>query len=174
METHDYSDLSGYHTQAIPPTILDGFIQPGFPFAKVFTCFFLDRFLVFTKTGSFGTHTAGTLRGSLGGYTPEAMVAGAIGSFVDSQSSQVRAAKAGQLAAFSPEEMLLAHKRNFLLAYDSIESVEIRGPNFVRELRITLIAANRHKFRLDHQSKESAKYIESVFNKFIPGKVVRS
>jgi len=60
-----------------------------------------------------------------------------------------------------------------MLLYDEVEIIEIRGPNFARELRIIVNAAKIHKFRMDRQSKESAKYIERVFNEFLPGKVVK-
>lgn len=157
----------------VQPVILDGLVQPSFPFARVFTLFFLRDCLVFTKTGSFGTNAAGTMRGSLGGYSPEAMIAGAIGSLADQYNDEARRSEASKLTAFSPDNMVAAHKRNFKLMYEQVESVEIRGPNFARELRIIVMAGGeRHKFRIDRQSASSAKYVTEVFNKFLPGKVI--
>ena len=151
--------------------VLDGFVQPSFPFARVFTLFFLPNCLVFTKTGSFGTNASGILRGSLGGYTPEAMVVGAIGTLFDQHNDESRRSEASALAAFSPENMVAAHKRNFMISYENVESVEIRGPNFGGELRIIVLAGGRHKFRMDRQSKASAKYVKDLFLLFLQGKV---
>lgn len=156
----------------VQPVILDGLIQPSFPFARVFTLFFLPDCLVFTKTGSFGTNLSGTMRSSLGGFSPEAMVTGAIGALADQYNDSSRRAEASELAAFSPEKMVAAHKRNFMVPYDEVESLEIRGPNFAGEIRIIVNAVGRHKFRIDKQSKVSANYVTSLFNRFLPGKVV--
>lgn len=45
------------------------FLQPGFPFAKVFSVFFLDGCLVFARRCSGGTDMAGMMLGRLGGFT---------------------------------------------------------------------------------------------------------
>lgn len=153
------------------PVILDGLVQPSFPFARVFTLFILPDCLVFTKTGSFGTNAAGTMRASLGGYSSEAMVAGAIGVLADQYNDESRRSAASVLASFSPENMVAAHKRNFMVPIEKVESLEIRGPNFAGELRIILHAGVRRKFRMDRQSKASAKYVTDLFNRFLPGKV---
>jgi len=154
-----------------PPTVLDGFLQPGFPMAKVFTCFFLSECIVFLKTGSFGTNMAGTMRASQGGYTSTGLITGAIGGIADLFNDEDRINKASAVAGYSPENMVAAHKRNFMLTYEQIKSVEIKGPNFAGEIRIIINADKTRKFRIDRQSRDSAKYIERVFNEFLSGKI---
>jgi len=171
MESETNTNPGGQQTK--PPTVLDGFLQPSFPFAKVFTCFFLNNCMVFTKTGSFGTNAAGTMRGSLGGFTPAAMVAGAVGTLVDMHNDGSRAEKAAGMSAYSPENMVAAHKRNFMLPYGDVRNVELKGPNFAGEFKVIVYADKIHKFRIDRQSKASAQYIESVFNQFLPGKIIK-
>jgi hypothetical protein len=172
MGTQQNAEVNRRQVQGKPPAILDGLIQPSFPFAKVFTCFFLYDCMVFAKTGSVSTNIAGTMRGYLGGYTPDAMVAGAIGTLVDAFNDDSRVSKAAEMAGFSPEAMVAAHKRNFMISYSEIESVEIKGPNFAREVRIIIQAGSRHKFRIDRQSKESANYIKKLFSEYLQGKVI--
>ncbi len=173
MEVIQSTNSNGHNVQNKPPTVLDGFTQPGFPFAKIFTCFFFNNCVVFAKTGSFGINSSGTIRGVLGGFTPTALIAGAIGLIFDMRNDQRRSNRAMEMADFNPENMVYNHKLNFMLLYDEVENVEIKGPNFARELRIVVNASKIHKFRIDRQSKESAKYIERVFNEFLPGKVVK-
>lgn len=156
-----------------PPTALGNFLQPGFPFAKVFTAFFFGDRVVFAKIGSFGTNAAGTMQASLGGFTPTALVAGAVGAIVDSASSGTRTRRAAGLAGLDPEAMVAAHKKNFAIPYGTVKSVEIKGPNFAGEVRVTITAEKAHKFRIDRQSKDAAKYLEGVFAEFFPGKVTR-
>lgn len=156
-----------------PPAVLDGLLQPGFPLATVFTAFLLEDTVVFAKSGSGGTNAAGTMSASLGGFTPAAMVAGAIGSVVDSQTADQRADKAAQMSAYSPEQLVAAHKRNFAIPFADVRSVEIAGPNFAGEVKVVVTAGKTHKFRVDKQSKEAAKYIADVFDDALPGKVVR-
>ncbi len=158
-----------------PPTVLDGFIQPHFPFARVFTCLFLPDTMVFAKTGSIGANAGGIMRGTHVGYTLEAMVTGAIGTLVDVFTHQSRGANAVEIVAFSAENMVATYKRNFMLSYDDVENVEIKGPNFAGELRIVIYSTDtRHKFRIDRQSKESAKYVRRVFEVFLPRKIQES
>ena len=153
-----------------PPTIIDGMMQPGFP-AKVFTCFFLSDCLVFVKTGSFSTDMAGTMRASLGGYTGDAMILGAVGSIADYHNQQKRMENAAHVAGWDPEQMVAAHKRNFMLLYSAISKIELKGPNLFREVRVFIEAGKTHKFRLNNQSKTVFAYNEKVFNEFLPGKV---
>lgn len=153
------------------PTVLDGFLQPGFPLAKVFTCFFLNDCLVFVKTGSFGTNMSDTMRASLGGYTSTGLIAGAIGGVVDVFTADSRIKNATQVAGYSRENMVAAHKRNFMLPYQQITLIEIKGPNFAGELKVIFHSEKIHKFRINRQSKASANYIEQVFLKFLPGKI---
>lgn len=155
------------------PTVLGDFLQPGFPTAKVFSVFFLENKLVFTKTGSGGTDTAGKMRAGLGGFTSTAMIAGAIGTLVDSDSAKSRSDKASQMAALNADDMVKAHKLNFMLSYDNIKSVEIKGPNFAGELKVMVNADKTYKFRIDKQSKDSARYIEKIFNEYLPQKVIK-
>lgn len=171
MEPEQATNFKSQHTML--PTVLSGFLQPEFPAARVFTSIFLNNCLVFVKTGSFGTNMAGTMQATLGGYTPTGLIAKAIGSIVDFYNAESRAKKTSDIAGFSPENMVAAHKRNFMLLFDEIKSVEIKGPNFAGEVKVVVSAGKTHKFRIDRQSKESTKYIERVFNEFLPGKIVR-
>ncbi|HBL75625.1 MAG: hypothetical protein A2W90_05040 [Bacteroidetes bacterium GWF2_42_66] len=155
-----------------PPTIIDGMMQPGFPTAKVFTCFFLSDCLVFVKTGSFSTNMAGTMRASLGGYTGDAMIMGAIGGIADYHNQQKRMKNAVHVAGWNPEQMVAVHKRNFMLPYSAINTIELKGPNFAGEVRVIVEAGETHKFRLNRQSKASFAYCEKIFSEFLPGKVV--
>lgn len=156
-----------------PPTVLGDFLQPGFPLAKVFTVFFMDNVLIFAKTGSGSTDAAGTMAASLGGFTPTALVAKGVGAVVDHLSEEKRSDKAAQLAAFSPEDVVASHKLNSMIPFDAVKTVEIKGPNFAGEVRVIITADKIHKFRINKQSKDSANYVESVFNDFLPGKVVK-
>lgn len=154
------------------PTVLGNLLQPGFPFAKVFSLFFMENSLVFAKTGSGGTNAAGTMQGALGGFTPEAMISSAIGSLVDSGTAASRAGKTAEMASQNAAAIVASHKKNFLIPFDQVKSVEIKGPNFAGELKVIVEADKTHKFRIDRQSKESAKYVVDVFSQFLPGKVV--
>lgn len=159
--------------QMKPPTALGNFLQPGFPFAKIFTALFFHDRVVFAKSGSGATNAAGTMQASLGGFTPTALVAGAVGSIVDSVTSDKRAERAAGLAALDPEAIVASHKKNFMLPYGAVKSVEIKGPNFAGEVKVIIVADKTHKFRIDKQSKAAAKYIEEVFAEFFPGKITR-
>lgn len=54
-----------------------------------------------------------------------------------------------------------------------IEKVEMKGQNFAYEIRLTFYArGDKHKFRIDNQSKASGKYIRQVFQEFLPGKII--
>ena len=169
MKPEEVTNYASQPTKS--PTVLDGFIQPGFPVAKVFTCFFLNNCLVFVKSGSFGTNIASTMRASQGGYTSTGLITGAIGGIFDLFNDENRIKKASEVAGYSPKNMVATHKRNFMLTNEHIKSVKIKGPNFAGEIRIIIDADKTHKFRIDRQSKESAKYIEHVFNEFFPGKI---
>ncbi|MBU0487012.1 MAG: hypothetical protein KKD31_03570 [Bacteroidetes bacterium] len=155
-----------------PPTVLDGMMQPGFP-VKVFTTLFFENCVVFCKTGSFATDSAGTMRSALGGYTGAGLIMGAVGTLVDHTNRESRVNKAAAVAALEPQKIVAAHSRNFMLPYSSITSVELKGPNFAGELRVKVYAGGKkHKFRMDKQSKSTGKYITDVFNEFLAGKVV--
>jgi hypothetical protein len=154
-----------------PPTVIDGLIQPGLP-VKVFTVLFFDNCLVFVKSGSFSPNSAGTMRTALGGYTGAGMVMGAIGSVIDYHSSESRINHAANLASNSPGVIAQAHKQNFLLLYNVIEKVEMKGPNFAGEIRLSFYAkGEKHKFRIDNQSKASGAYIRQVLETFLPGRI---
>jgi hypothetical protein len=155
---------------SLPLTVIDGFMQPGFPLAKVFTCFFFPDGIVFAKTGSLGTDMAGTLRASLGGYTADAMIAGAIGGIADHFNSNKRIARASEIVEYQPESIVATNKRNFFLNYHQIQQLEMKGPNFSGEVRIIITAEKRYKFRINRQSKASAQYLEKVFTKFLSNK----
>lgn len=165
----DESNNQGQNVK--PPTVLGDLLQPGFPLAKVFTVFFMNDSLVFAKTGSGATNAAGTLAASLGGFTPSALIAKGIGTVIDQQTGGSRDNKSAELAAYSPEEIVAGHKRNFMIKFDDVKNIEIKGPNFAGEVKVIITADRVHKFRVDKQSKEAANYIKSVFNEFLPGKV---
>ena len=152
-------------------TVLTNFLQPSFPFAKVYSVFFMDNALVFAKTGSGGTNSAGTMSAALGGFTPIALLARAIGTLFDSSSAQSRADKTGQLASQSATDIVDSNKMNFTIAFEAVKNVEIKGSNFGGELKVTIYADKSHKFRIDRQSNASAKYIIDTFNQFFPGRV---
>lgn len=154
----------------IAPTVLDGFIQPGF-LPKVFTAFFMKDCIVFVKTGSINTDTAGSIRASMGGYTGDALILGALGSIVDARSRKKRIEKAASVASLEPEQMVAAHKRNYMIPYNTIRQVTFKGPNFAGELRIVIEAGATNKYRINNQSKSSALYYEKVFNEFLPGRI---
>jgi hypothetical protein len=153
-----------------PPTVLDGFIQPGLP-VKVYTIFFMKDRLVATKTGSWTTYAAGTMSTAMGGSGSSRAQGYAIGSIMDHFSSNSRGDKAAKLAGYSPDEMAAADKANFQVPYGFVSSVEIKGPNFANELHIKIKAGKEHKFRIDNQSKDSIRYIINVFQEFLPGKI---
>lgn len=155
----------------MPPTVLGGFLQPGLP-AKVYSCLFFNNCVVFGKTGSFSTDSAGTMRSALGGYTGAGMIAGAVGGLIDAASSANRTEKTAAMAGNMPDQIVASHKQNFKLDFDKISSVEIKGPNFAGEVKVIVNGGGAsHKFRVDRQSKASAKYIVDVFQKFLAGKV---
>ncbi len=154
-----------------PPTVLDGLIQPGLPL-KVFSVLFFENCLVFIKSGSINPNTSGSMRASLGGYTGAGMVLGAVGSIIDGQTSQSRIDYVSGLATYSPGVIAQAHKQNFLLLYSVIERVEMKGPNFAGEVRLSFYArGEKHKFRIDNQSKASGAYIKQVLETFLQGRV---
>ncbi len=153
-----------------PVTVLMDFIQPGFPFARVYSVFFLERELVFSRTGLGGTNAAGTLRGSLGGWSPAALIAGALGALADMFRSDRRVEKtvAAQRCIGEGEGET---EDDFTLPYDSITRVEVRGPNFVREIKVILWAGEERRFRIDRQTEGDAQRIRQVFERFLPGRV---
>jgi len=155
-----------------PPTVLDGFIQPGLS-VKVYTMFFLKDTLVAAKTGSWATHAAGTMSAAMGGSVASRSQGYAIGTLMDHVNRNKRGDNAAKLAGYSPDEMVAADKANFQLPYSLISYVEIKGPNFAGEVNVKLGADKEHKFRVDTQSKSSVKYIVDIFQEFLPGKVIQ-
>ncbi len=166
MDTQNQTPQNSYQK---PPTVIDGLIQPGFP-AKVFSALFFDFCVVFVKSGSFGTNSSGTMRASLGGFTKEALLMGAIGTLIDGKNRESRINNTASMASNSLGVIVQAHKLNFLLLYDKIEKVEMKGPNFAGEIKLSFYAnGQRHKFRLDKQSKTTLQYYYKVLNEFVPG-----
>ena len=155
-----------------PPTVLDGFIQPGIP-GKVYTVFFLEDRMVFTKTGSWTTNAATTMSVSMGNTVGGRARGYAIGTLMDYHNRKARGDRAAELAGNTPEAMVAADKANFQVPYSFVTNVEVKGPNFAQELHIKIKAGKEHKFRVDKQSKDSAQYIMNVFNEFIPGKTIQ-
>lgn len=155
-----------------PPTILSDLIQPGL-IAKIYTIFFMDDCMVFAKTGSGGTDTSGSMRAFHGGAGANALIFSGIGKIIDFHSSQQRGNAAAQYAALNPSSMVSAHKHNFMLTYNSVKMIELKGPNFAGEMKVIVTAETTHKFRVDNCSKSLADYFEKTFNEFLPGKIVR-
>ena len=156
---------------AVSPIVLGDFIQPGFPFAKVFSVYFVDNQMVFARVGSGGTNAAGAMRASLGGSTPVAMIAGAIGALVDGETENSRSEKSSQLGSQKVDQMICADKHNFAVPFEAVSRVEIKGPNWFREVKVLIVADRQHKFRVDKQSQDSARTIFSIFQQFLPGKI---
>ncbi|HPG74070.1 MAG TPA: hypothetical protein PLM49_07250 [Bacteroidales bacterium] len=153
-------------TKIFPPlTVLDGFIKPGFP-GKVYTAIFLDDCVVFLKTGFGSTNIAAGQRAFHGGAGLTATLMSGIGSLADQKNRENRMEKAASMASYDGDQMVAAHKHNFKLNYSDIKNTIIKGPNFAGEVRIVFEAASRNKFRVDNQSKASAKYIIDVVNYF--------
>jgi hypothetical protein len=150
------------------PTPLVGFVQEGF-FVKVYTCFFFADCLVFAKSGSFNPDTSGTMRASLGGYTEEAMIAGAVGKLFDSFTSRERNRKAMEVNCMDPDSLVSAHKNNFKVKYADISKVEITKPGWAGETKIRVNATEAYKFTMKGMP---VGVLESTFNKFVAGKVV--
>jgi hypothetical protein len=141
---------------------------------KVFTLLFFNNSVVFIKSGSFTTNSAGTMRAALGGYTGDGLIMGAIGTLVDDSNRKSRVNHAASLASLSPEQIVQVHKQNFLLLYDTIEKIEMKGPNFAGELKLSFYAnGKRHKFRLDKQSKSTVQYYTKIFDEFVPGVLIK-
>lgn len=172
MKSEEMSNPDNPHPKQLAPTILDGFMQPGFP-AKVFTLFFLDDCLVFVKTGSFSTNMGGTMQTALGGYTGDGLIMGALGSLVDMRNRESRMNNAAAVVSWDPDRMIASHKRNFKIPYNLIRRVELKGPNFAGEVKVLVEADKTHKFRLNKQSKSSIVYYEKTFNKYLPGKIFK-
>lgn len=153
------------------PRVLGSFLQPGFPFAKVFTVYFLPDRLVFAKTGTGPTNAAGSMQSALGGFTAAALAAKAVGTLVDASSEASRSANSAALGGLSADEIVAAHKLNFQLPFDAIRSVTIKGPNFAGEVKVIVSADKDHKFRIDKQSKAAAKVIADAFRETLGNKV---
>lgn len=172
MKSEKITNPGNPHPKQLAPTILDGFLQPGFP-AKVFTVFFLVDCLVFVKTGSIATNMGGTMQTALGGYTGDGLIMGALGSLADVRNRESRMNNAATVASWDPQQMLAAHKRNFMLPYSSIRQIEMKGPNFAGEVKVVVDAEKTHKFRLDKQTKTSIVYYEKIFSEYLPGRILK-
>jgi hypothetical protein len=153
------------------PRVLGSFLQPGFPFAKVFTVYFLADRLVFAKTGTGPTNAGGTMQAALGGFTAAALAAKAVGTLVDASSEASRDANTAMLGGLSPDAIVAAHKLNFQLPFDAVRGVTIKGPNFAGEVKVVVTADREHKFRIDKQSKASAQVIIDAFRDTLGSKV---
>lgn len=155
-----------------PPTVIDGLVIPGITF-KVYSLLFFENCVVFVKSGSIATDTAGNMRSALGGYTGAGLVMGAVGSIVDQHSRENRMDNVASVAAYNPGMIAQAHKDNFLLLYQFIDYVEFKGPNFAGEIKLKFSAKGEtRKYRIDNQSKSSGAYIRKVFESFLQAKVI--
>ena len=150
------------------PTPLVGFVKSGF-FAKVYDCFFFSNCLVFAKSGSFNPDTSGTIRASLGGYTREAMIAGAIGKLFDNFTGGQKTNRALEVDYMNPDSIVATHKSNFKLSYTAISGVEIIKPGWSGETKIKINATESCKFTMKGMP---VGVLESIFEKFLPGKVL--
>ena len=160
-----------YENNQIPPTVMDGLIVPGLSM-KVYSALFFSNCVVFIKSGSISTDSAGSMRAVFGGYTGTGMIMGAVGSIIDANSRENRMEKTSSVAQLPPGVIAQMHKNNFLLLYENIKRIEFKGPNFADEVRVKIESNNQtYKFRIDKQSKSSAKYYRDVFERFLPQKV---
>src|SRR5665811_1371252 len=90
------------------------------------------------------------MRTALGGYTGDGLIMGAIGTIIDQNNMEMRVSKTAAVAAYDPEEIVKTHKRNFLLRYGEIEKIELKGPNFAKELRIIIYAGGKKPVSYTH------------------------
>lgn len=155
-----------------PPTILSDLIKPGFP-AKIYTLFFMENALVFTKTGRGSTDISGTQRAYHGGYGVTANIASGIGKLFDSFLSNKRGERAAQLASYNSTEMVAADKYNFLIPYTKVKQVQIRKPGWLGEMKIIFIADREYKFRVNTHSDYLFNYYIKTLTGFLPDKVIQ-
>ncbi len=157
-----------------PPQVLSGLIQPGLP-AKIYSLFFMDEGMVAVKTGSGSTNTSGSMRAFHGGAGATANIMGGIGTLMDMHSANKRGNYLGQVGGMDTNSLLAENKVNFLIPYDAIQQIEMKGPGWGGEMKIKIhMPGKMHKFRVDTRSDAIAKMFFDAFTKHCPGKVLRS
>lgn len=156
------------------PVLLGDFIQPRFPFARLFSVLVMDNALVFAKNGTGSPNAAGTLKSSLGGSTPTALIASALGRLWDSLTGQRRSRKTVQLASQRLQAIVAADPLNFCLPFDTVERIEFHGPNFAGEVNCIIHTGVVRKFRLDRQSEATTLNMVQTLSRCLGDKVVRT
>lgn len=154
------------------PLVLDGFMKEGFR-TKVFTVLFYEDCLVFCKTGNLRTSTSNSIQTSLGVYTGDAMLLGAIAKIFDNWRGNKRVQEAADLSVMNPEEIAKANASNLLLYYSEIQRVELLRQKWLSEAKVRIRASKVFQFKLEDQSKKTLDCIEKTFNEFLPEKVMR-
>ncbi len=159
------------NSNANQPVVLDGFIKPGF-IARVYSLLLFPSCMVICKTGNFGSNSAGSMRASLGGNVGDGAILGAIGEIFDSARRNKRMEKAASLLSKSPEEIAQSDRRNYLISYNNIDRVEVKGPNFAGEIKLRIHTPTKtYKLRMDCQNKSSQIFFVNTLVEYLPGKV---
>jgi hypothetical protein len=154
-----------------PPTILSNLAQPGFP-GKIFTLFFMNEGLVFSKTGIGSANISGTWRTFWGGAGFNATLASGIGGLFDHFLSRRRSSKAAEVAVLDSKGIVSANKHNFMLRYENVTQIKIKKPDWFGEMKIIFIADKEYKFRVHTNSDYLFNYYKKTLTEFLPGKVV--
>ncbi len=157
-----------------PPQVLSGLIQPGLP-GKIYSLFFMDEGMVAVKTGSGSTNASGSMRAFHGGAGATANIMGGIGTLMDMHSANKRGNYLGQVGGMDTNSLLAENKVNFLIPYDAVQQIEMKGPGMMREMKVKIhMSGEVHKFRVDTRSDAIAKMFYDAFTKHCPGRVLRS
>ncbi|GJQ33611.1 MAG: hypothetical protein HBSAPP04_24500 [Ignavibacteriaceae bacterium] len=157
-----------------PPLVLSGLIQPGLP-GKIYTLFFMDEGMVAVKTGSGSTNASGSMRAFHGGAGATANIMGGLGALMDMHSANKRGNYLGQVGGMDTNSLLAENKVNFLMPYDAVQQIEMKGPGMMGEMKVMIHMPDKvHKFRVDTRSDSIAKMFYDVFTKHCPGRVLRS
>lgn len=161
-------------TNRKPPQVLSGLIQPGLP-AKIYSLFFMDEGMVAVKTGYGSTNASGSMRAFHGGAGATANLMGGIGTLMDMHSANKLGNYLGQVGGMDTNSLLAENKVNFLIPYDAVQQIEMKGPGMMGEMKVRIHMPGKvHKFRVDTRSDAIAKMFYDAFTKHCPGKVSKS
>lgn len=156
-----------------PPEIISNLIQPGL-IAKIFTIFFVDEGMAVVKTGSGATNASGTLRAFHGGAGATANVMAGLGGLWDMKSAKDRSDYLGEVGGYDTRSLISENKANFLIPYDEVEKIEMKGPGWGGELKIKIFAKEIHKFRIDTRSDSLVNNYYKTFCDRFPGRVFKN
>ena len=157
-----------------PPQVLSGLIQPGLP-GRIYSLFFMDEGMVAVKTGSGSTNASGSMRAFHGGAGATANIMGGLGALMDMHSANKRGNYLGQVGGMDTNSLLAENKVNFLIPYDAVQQIEMKGPGMMGEMKVKIHMSGKvHKFRVDTRSDAIAKMFYDAFTKHCPGRVLRS